>query len=96
MRTTKPSKKRARLPAVATAFKRVVVHFPTPLLDRTERVVAELDTNRSELIRVAVEQYLEVLQRAEIEKALAEGYVANAQKHRQSCADWMQAESDLP
>jgi metal-responsive CopG/Arc/MetJ family transcriptional regulator len=54
-------------------------------LTRAERVVAELETNRSELIRRAVEQYLDLLQRAKIEQSLIDGYTANAEQARQAC-----------
>jgi metal-responsive CopG/Arc/MetJ family transcriptional regulator len=70
---------RGSLPPAATAASRkVVVDFPAPLFRETERVVAEIGTNRSKLIRCAVEQYLEALQRKRLEQELAAGYVANS------------------
>ena len=62
----------------AAASRKVVVDFPAPLFAETERVVAEIGTNRSKLIRCAVEQYLETLQRKRLEQELAAGYVANS------------------
>ena len=87
-------KRRAALPATA-AVKRVVVDFPAPLLNRTERVVAELGTNRSQLIRMAVEQYLEFLQKAKLEQALIEGYTANAIQARTACEELAHVDSDI-
>ena len=66
----------------AAAVRRVVVDFPKPLLTRAERVVAELDMNRSELIRTAVEQYLDLLQRQKLDRELADGYRLNAEHDR--------------
>jgi metal-responsive CopG/Arc/MetJ family transcriptional regulator len=73
------ARKRGSLPSAATAASRkVVVDFPAPLFRETERVVAEIGTSRSKLIRRAVEQYLEALQRQRLEQELAAGYVANS------------------
>jgi metal-responsive CopG/Arc/MetJ family transcriptional regulator len=73
------ARKRGSLPAADTsASRKVVVDFPAPLFRETERVVAEIGTNRSKLIRCAVEQYLEALQRKRLEQELAAGYVANS------------------
>lgn len=79
----------------ASAVKRVVVDFPAPLLARAERVVAELEMNRSELIRMAVEQFLESLQKAKLEQSLAEGYVANAAQARQVSEEFAYVDSDV-
>ena len=68
----------ARRRAAAAASRRVVVKFPTPLFTETERAAVETGASRSELIRCAVEQYLEALQRKRLEQELAAGYVANA------------------
>ena len=73
------ARKRGNLaPTAAAASRKVVVDFPAPLFRETERVVAEIGTNRSKLIRYAVEQYLEALQRKRLEQELAAGYVANS------------------
>lgn len=95
MRATRSKgERRTALPAVATV-KRVVVDFPTPLLTRAERVVAEMGTNRSALIRMAVEKYLEFLQKTKLEQVLAEGYAANAAQARQSCEEFAYVDSDI-
>ena len=62
----------------APATKKVIVEFPEDLLRRAEEAASELSTNRSELIRSAVEAYLKARAKAELEKELAEGYRANA------------------
>src|ERR1035441_807152 len=72
----KTTRKHESLPPAAS--RKVVVDFPAPLFRETERAVAEIGTNRSKLIRCAVEQYLETLQRKRLEQELATGYVANS------------------
>jgi len=75
----KLARKHGTPPSVATAASRkVVVDFPAPLFRETERVVAEIGTSRSKLIRRAVEHYLEALQRKRLEQELAAGYAANS------------------
>ena len=64
--------------SAAAASRRVVVGSPAELCAKTERVAAEIDASRSELIRRAVEQYLEALQRKRLEQELAAGYAANS------------------
>lgn len=66
----------------AAAAKRIAVDFPKQLLDQAERATRELAINRSELIRLAVEQFVESLRRAKLEQELAEGYQANAKLDR--------------
>lgn len=79
----------------APPVKRVVVDFPTPLLTRAERAVTELGTNRSELIRMAVEQFLESLQKVKLEQSLAEGYTANAAQARQVSEEFAYVDSGV-
>jgi len=75
-------KSRSLRPVATAASRKVVVDFPTPLFKETERAVAEIGTNRSKLIRSAVEHYLEALQRKRLEQELAAGYVANSATDR--------------
>ena len=77
------------------ATRRVVVEFPTPLLNRAELVLTELAINRSELIRKAVERYLEALQQAKLEQELAEGYTANAAQDRSLCQEFAYVDDEI-
>ena len=79
----------------AAAVRRVVVEFPVPLLNRAEEVLPELAINRSELIRNAVERYLDALQRAKLERELAEGYIANAAQARSLCEEFAYVDGDI-
>ena len=82
MRTARLKEKRRTARPAAASVKRVVVDFPTPLLARAERVTSELAINRSELIRTAVEHYLEILQQQKLARELADGYRLNAELDR--------------
>jgi metal-responsive CopG/Arc/MetJ family transcriptional regulator len=64
-------------------------------LNRAEGVLEELAINRSELIRRAVEQYLEALQQAKLEQELAEGYVANAAQAKSVCQEFTYVDGDI-
>jgi predicted DNA-binding protein len=61
---------------------RVLIEFPSSLLRRTEEAARKLDKNRSELIRAAVEQYLNEMETAKFEQELAASYAANADRNR--------------
>jgi metal-responsive CopG/Arc/MetJ family transcriptional regulator len=87
------ARKRGNPPPAATAASRkVVVDFPAPLFRETERVVAEIGTNRSKLIRCAVEHYLEALQRKRLEQELAAGYMANSALDRRIAEEFSAAD----
>ena len=70
-RQTKSRKERRLSPASAT--RKVIVEFSETLLKRTEETASKLSTDRSKLIRAAVESYLEQRNKAELEEALAQG-----------------------
>jgi len=57
---------------------RVLVEFPSSLLERADEAAAQLQKNRSELIRTAVEKLLEAIEKAKFEQEMAEGYIANS------------------
>ncbi|SRR5712691_561496 len=78
----------------ATATKKVIVEFPEDLLRRAEQVASELSTNRSELIRSAVEAYLKARDEAELGKELAEGYRANADLDRQIAQEFAHLDAE--
>jgi Arc/MetJ-type ribon-helix-helix transcriptional regulator len=69
----------ARKPAMIRARKeRVLVEFPENLLKRADDAAHRMDKNRSELIRTAVEQLLEEMEKKRFELELAAAYSANA------------------
>lgn len=72
----------------ATGTKKVIVEFPEDLLERTDMVASKLSTDRSKLIRSAVEQLLNSQSRAEMERELAEGYRTHADFDRRMAAEF--------
>jgi len=78
--------------AAGAASRKVVVEFPAPLFRETERVAIETGTSRSELIRYAVGQHLEALQRKRLEQELAAGYVANSALDRRITEEFSAAD----
>lgn len=57
---------------------RVLLEFPPELLERADNAAASIGTSRSELVRTAVEQYVDAMDNKRLEAELAEAYVANA------------------
>jgi metal-responsive CopG/Arc/MetJ family transcriptional regulator len=67
------------VPAVAErSVKKIVVDFPEALFRETESVVAELSTNRSNFIRLAVEEFIRGRRQKKLQEELIDGYTANA------------------
>lgn len=83
-----------KAPAVATS-RRVVIEFPEALYQETEKAVAELETNRSSLIREAVETYLQALYNRNLERELIEGYIANSQQARDASEAFAHVDTDI-
>ena len=78
----------------STATKKVIVEFPEDLVKRTEVAASKLFTDRSKLIRSAVEEFLSVQLRDELEQSLAAGYVANAELDRKICQEFAYVDSE--
>jgi len=64
--------------SVRVGRERVLVEFPSSLLERADQAAAQLEKNRSELIRTAVEQMLEGMEREQFDLELAAAYAANS------------------
>jgi metal-responsive CopG/Arc/MetJ family transcriptional regulator len=81
--------------ASTAAARKVIVEFPEELLKQTEKAAAELSTDRSKLIRSAVEAFLENREKVQFEAELAEAYRANDELNREIAAefDHVQAEN---
>lgn len=62
--------------------KRVMFVLPPALLEQVDKVVSKQKTNRSRLIRQALEQFLEEQQRQELRELLKEGYLIHAERDR--------------
>ncbi len=77
------------------AGRKVIVDFPNDLYVATENATAQLSINRSTLIRSAVREFLERLHRDELEKQLAQGYIANASQARETAEAFERVDLDL-
>jgi metal-responsive CopG/Arc/MetJ family transcriptional regulator len=69
-------------PVRANRKERVLIEFPSALLKRADEAARGLETNRSGLIRDAVERLLDELESGVFEQALARAYAANADMNR--------------
>jgi len=87
------SRKERRL-STASATKKVIVEFSETLLKQTEEAASQLSTDRSKLIRSAVESYLEGLKKTELEEALAEGYRTHAELDRQIAEEFAYSDTE--
>ena len=73
-----PTAHARRAAAPRTRKERILVEFPEALLRRADEAARKLDKNRSELIRTAVEQLIDEMEKKRIEQELAAAYTANA------------------
>jgi len=73
---------------------RVLIEFPSTLLDRAEHAARDLQTNRSELIRNALEHFLNDMEAKEFERQLAAAYTANADMNRTLAAEFTAADQE--
>jgi metal-responsive CopG/Arc/MetJ family transcriptional regulator len=85
----------AQQPLVLRSRKeRVLVEFPGNLLKRADDAARKLGKNRSELIRVAVEQFLDEMETKRFELELAAAYTANAQMSQEIMEEFVHVDSE--
>jgi metal-responsive CopG/Arc/MetJ family transcriptional regulator len=91
------SRKTPKTPKVLVnrAGRKVIVELPASLYAETEKAITQLSINRSNLIRSAIQEYLDKLRKKELENELAEGYIANASLARETAEAFSQVDSDL-
>jgi metal-responsive CopG/Arc/MetJ family transcriptional regulator len=73
---------------------RILVEFPEGLLRRADEAARKLEKSRSELIRVAVEQFLDEMETKRFELELAAAYMANAQMSREIMEEFVHVDSE--
>lgn len=76
-----PVKRPSRLGGARASRERVLIEFPSSLLQRADEAAAQLEKNRSEFIRTAVEKLLDGIEKEKFEAELAEAYVANSARN---------------
>ncbi len=89
-RTPKPPKALAH-----RAGRKVIVELPAGLYAKTEKAMAQLSINRSNLIRSALQEYLDKLRKKELETELAEGYIANGFHARETAEAFSHIDLEL-
>lgn len=82
-------------PKVAHPMKRVMVTLPPDLLATISQVTQRQDSNRSELIRKALEFYLAEVKRQEFAEEMKEGYLVNAERSLRICNEFAYADAEL-
>jgi metal-responsive CopG/Arc/MetJ family transcriptional regulator len=90
-RNSKPPKVFAR-----RTGRKVIVELPASLYAETEKATTQLSISRSVLIRSALQEYLDKWRREELEKELAEGYIANASQARETAEAFVHVDAELP
>jgi metal-responsive CopG/Arc/MetJ family transcriptional regulator len=91
------SRARTRSPKHSTQrpSRKIIVELPAQLYAEAEKLTEQLSTNRSALIRSALQEYLEKWRRQELENELAEGYIANASQALETAEDFIHVDSEL-
>lgn len=84
----------AKARSARSGRERVLVEFSTPLLKRADEEAARMETSRSGLIRIAVEQLLEDVERTRFEAELAAGYLANASMNVQIAEEFVEVDRE--
>ena len=79
---------------VSRQKERVLIEFPSALLKRADEAARTLETNRSGLIRNAVERLLDEMEAKEFEQELARAYTANAQMNRALVAEFSEVDKE--
>ena len=94
MKSRRATAARRQAPPAPTSRK-VIVEFPSALYLEMEKITRAQSLSRSTLIRSAVENYLQKLEREKLEKELAEGYLANAAQARGAAEDFRHVDAEL-
>ena len=76
--TVKFETEKIMLSSNSVSVKKVVLNFPIQLLERTDNVAELLHTDRSKLIREAVEEKVRQVEREQLERELDLAYTAHA------------------
>ena len=67
---------------------KIAIDLPASLFRKTEKAVSELSTNRSSLVRAALDMFLQKLERDKLEREIADSFSANQDLDRQLLEDF--------
>ncbi len=79
---------------MARKSRKVTVDIPLRLYEETEQAVSNLNTTISVFIRESISRRLRSIQRANLERELKEGYIANAGLGDQVCKEFQFADGE--
>jgi len=68
--------------------RKLLIEIPGALLARAQRLAVERGTDRSKLIRAALEDFVAKAEQTKLEQAMAESYAANAEMDKQMCDEF--------
>lgn len=74
--------------ASAPPMQRVMITIPPSLLQEVDGMAVKANSSRSQLIREALEQYLEAHRRQELRELLKEGYLVHAERDLRICEEF--------
>lgn len=80
---------------MTVSTKRVMFTLPSGLLERVDEEVKKLETNRSNLIREALEYFLEERRRHELRELLKEGYLYHAERDQRICEEFAYSDYEV-
>ena len=80
--------------ASATTMQRVMITIPPSLLQQVEAMMTKTNSSRSQLIREALEQYLETQRLQELRELLKEGYLHRAEESQRLAHEFFIAEQE--
>jgi predicted transcriptional regulator len=83
-----------RTPSGVNRKERVLIEFSAALLKRADEAARALETNRSDLIRNAVEQLLDGMESRQFERELARAYAANSEMNRALARDFREVDRE--
>jgi metal-responsive CopG/Arc/MetJ family transcriptional regulator len=75
-------------------MQRVMITIPPSLLQQVEAMMTKTNSSRSQLIREALEQYLETQRLQELRELLKAGYLYRAEESQRLAAEFFIAEQD--
>jgi CopG family transcriptional regulator/antitoxin EndoAI len=80
---------------MTASTKRVMFTLPSSLLEQVDEEVEKLETNRSSLIREALEYFMADRRRRELREALKEGYLYHAERDQRICEEFAYSDYEV-
>jgi CopG family transcriptional regulator / antitoxin EndoAI len=81
--------------ASTATMQRVMITIPPRLLQQVEEMMTKTNSSRSQLIREALEQYLETQRLQELRALLKEGYLYHAERDLHICEEFAASDYEV-